>query len=306
LIYRIKWLPFKFILKIVHYSTIRTIRDIINKNKIDIIYLNNQILRDLVYVIVAESLNVKIISHQRSMRGKGFNEKMAEFANNNVDIFIANSNDCQKYWLNNGIEKNIHVAYNFIDQKDFMYKSNISDLDIVNLGVLANFSEAKGHDFLINSFEKLIKVNENYRLILGGHGSRKEKIESMVKEKALQHFVQFDGYVENKIDFFSKIDIMIIPSKNESFGRVILESMSSGIPVIATAVGGIPEIITNNINGVLVKYGNEEQLIDAIIRMKDDNLKKKIIINAKEYVGKNFSKNKYLNKMNLVYDELLK
>ncbi|MAQ43818.1 MAG: hypothetical protein CMG25_04970 [Candidatus Marinimicrobia bacterium] len=306
LIYRIKWLPFKFILRIIHYSTIRMIREIIIDNKIEIIYLNNQILRDLVYLIAAESLDVKIISHQRSTRGSGFNEKMAIFANNNVDIFIANSNACQKYWIKNGIEKDIKVAYNFIDEKDFIYQDSKLESDVVNIGVLANFTEAKGHEFLINSFEKLIKDNKNYKLILAGDGPEKEKIQFIVKEKSLQNFVQFKGYIENKVDFLSKIDITVVPSKNESFGRVILESMCSGIPVIATDIGGIPEIISNNINGILVEYGNHEELVSAIIRMRDNNFKREIIVNSKKSIEEKFSKDKYLNNMNLVYDELLK
>ena len=122
LIYRSIWIPFYPILRFVHNNTIKQIRDYIRKNSIDIVYLNNQIQRDLVFVIAAKKMGIKIISHQRSIRGGGFSKKMTDFANKHVDFFIANSKSSYDYWKKQGLsEKKMDVLYNFIPEEEKHY-----------------------------------------------------------------------------------------------------------------------------------------------------------------------------------------
>lgn len=305
LIYRNIGVPFYPVLRFVHNNTIKQIRKYIRENAIEIVYLNNQIQRDLVFVIAAKKMDVKIISHQRSIRGKGFTKKMAAFSNKNVNYFIANSNSSYLHWEKLGLSSvKMKVLYNFMPETTSSLHRNKDYNSIINIGVLANFSEAKGHGFLIDSFKDLVSKYNNYRLILGGHGSNEELLRQKVVEYKIEKKVQFLGYV-NRDEFFSKIDILIVPSKNETFGRVILEGMQAGIPVIATKVGGIPEIISDKNNGLLFEYGDRMAFFNSILTIVNNNgLRDSIIINGKKTIKEKFSKENYLIEISKTINEL--
>ena len=105
--------------------------------------------------------------------------------------------------------------------------------------------------------------------------------------------------------FFQKIDILIVPSKNEAFGRVILEGMRADIPVIATQIGGIPEIIEDGYNGLLIDYGNEHDFIKAVNRIISDKELRRTIINNGQLTLKNrFSSSFYIKYLNQLFHDL--
>jgi len=301
-----------FLKYFLHKSLVYKISRIIREKKIKLVHLNNQIFRDIFGIFVVEKTRVACISHLRSMRSSGFNKYIANYVNPKVDLFIANSKKCKEHWSCLGIdEKKIIVVYNSISEY-FPSKSNFRDYFSIPdkfthiIGCIANFTEAKGHKFLITSFSELYKINKKFFLVLIGHGSLQGEIQKMVNYHGLSDAVQFVGYQNDSKSIIAMLDLLVVPSKNEAFGRSILEGMQVGTPVIATKIGGIPEIITNGHNGILVKYGDTIGLVQAIIKLtSDQKLKSKLIKNAYNTLEKKFSINQYSNQIENIYKSIL-
>jgi glycosyltransferase involved in cell wall biosynthesis len=122
-----------------------------------------------------------------------------------------------------------------------------------------------------------------------------------------------DDYIEiiegkNSKEIMKEIDILVVPSITpEGFGRVIVEGMVSGIPVIATNIGATSEIIEDNITGFLVEPQNSFQISEKIKKIiSNSELYKKISINAQKYAIEKFSLDKMVEKTLAIYNELIK
>lgn len=305
LLSKVPSLPFIFLLNFLHRRTIIEIRTFIKEHSIDLVYLNNQILRDLVFVLACKNTGVKIISHQRSVRGNGFSKKMARYSNDKVDVFIANSKNSLDHWLALGLDPlKTKLLYNFIEPNIAAQPIKKQQGKIVNIGTLANFTEAKGHSFLLEGIKSIMLEDTDLQLFLGGQGHLKQELQAKVAEVGLSDRVHFLGYV-NRSDFFRKIDVLIVPSKSETFGRVIVEAMQESIPVIATNIGGIPEIISNEFNGLLIEYGDVGGMRKALILLsKNISLRENMIANGKKMIEEKFSSKSYMSQIDKIFQTL--
>ena len=306
---------FLWYLSFLHFSLMKEVKKIISREGIELLVLNDQIFRDLFGVLVAEQCGVKCISHLRSMRSKGFNRSLASFANSRVDLFIANSQSCKEHWCKLGIdEKKVLVVYNPVDavsedletEENFRQRFCIPERFEYILGCVANFEKAKGHRFLLESFDQLYKEHKNYYLILVGHGAQMQEAREYVAKRGLSGAVKFVGYQNQVYDIIAALDVLIVPSKSEAFGRTILEAMQVGTVVVATDVGGIPELITNDFNGLLVKHGDAAGMVHAILRLTNEpDLPEKFVENAYVTAGDKFSSERYASGMERIYAGIL-
>lgn len=302
-------------LSLLHLSLMKEIIKIISREGIELLVLNDQIFRDLFGVLIAKRCGVKCVSHLRSMRSKGFNRSLACFGNRRVDLFIANSQNCKEHWCKLGLDrKKIVVIYNAVNDVSVMprRKQDICDEFSISerfdhiLGCVANFDKAKGHRFLLQSFRKLCEKHKNYFLLLVGHGPLLQETKEYVAKRGLSGAVKFVGYQNQAHDIIAALDALIVPSRSEAFGRTILEAMQVRTAVIATDVGGIPEVITNNFNGLLVMHGDVAGMVHAILRLTNQpELQERLIKNAFETVGENFSGERYANEIERIYADIL-
>ena len=153
------------------------------------------------------------------------------------------------------------------------------------------FTYKKGFDILLKAFAQLMQECPEVDLILAGDGEEKKNLEQLANKLGLQNHVIFYGYAgQEKIrQLLTGCQFVVVPSRLEPFGMVILEAMASGKAVVATRSGGPQEIIEEGITGLLVEKENTKALAKAIIRLlKDIDLRNKISIKAKERV-KSFS-----------------
>ncbi|MFP4546693.1 MAG: glycosyltransferase family 4 protein [Fidelibacterota bacterium] len=144
---------------------------------------------------------------------------------------------------------------------------------------------------------KLAKAtgDKNYQFRMVGDGELYPKIVEQAQNLNLDNIV-FPGYSENLITEFKKADIFIITSKNEGFGRVIIEAMAAGLPVIATDVGGISEILKNKENGLLIPPNDHLAMARAIEQLFSDKLlyeaiSRNNISHSKKYSVRNYVMN---------------
>lgn len=116
----------------------------------------------------------------------------------------------------------------------------------ITLGFLGRFANDKGGDIMLEKFGNLpSKYQSQIQIFMAGDGPDKKQYENIIEKHKIQKNIDFLGWVHDKDDFFSKIDALILPSRYESFGVVILEALARGIPVFANNIGGPKEILSD-------------------------------------------------------------
>jgi glycosyltransferase involved in cell wall biosynthesis len=122
----------------------------------------------------------------------------------------------------------------------------------------------KGLEFLIEAMDQL--KHDGTVLEIVGSGQDQQLIEKLIEKRGLQDHVKLSGYVpsEQLYIHYHRADLFVLPSLSESFGQVLLEAMSCGLPVVATTVGGIPEVIRDRTGGVLVAPRSAAALVDSV------------------------------------------
>lgn len=172
----------------------------------------------------------------------------------------------------------------------------IRNLPIKTIGTVARLHREKGLIYLIFAFGKLQKKFPRLKLLIVGDGPEKENLHKQVREDEVKN-VEFAGYQESLEKFYKRMDIFVLPSLRDNFPLAILEAMSFGLPVIASNVGGVSEIIENGESGILVKAGDTQGLKNAIEKLlKDDKLRQKIARAGYE-TAKKFSRKKMHKKI---------
>jgi len=145
-------------------------------------------------------------------------------------------------------------------------------------GCIAMYSgrlvRGKGLEHLLRAWETITSARKDMCLALvgSGHGdllSREDELRRFVSERDLQSRVIFTGAVSNVHEYLQAADVFVFPSEHEAFGLSLVEAMSCGLPVVACAVGGIPEIIRHSENGILAEPGDSDALAREIPRLLD-------------------------------------
>ncbi len=160
----------------------------------------------------------------------------------------------------------------------------------------------KGQSTILDAAKKLQKVIPNLLIVFLGEGTDKE----MLKRKAQGLPVEFLGFHNNVADYLSNFDVFAFPSNYEGLGSSILDAMHLGIPVVATNVGGIPDIVEDQISGLLIERGNSEQLADKIVELRSNkNLKEQLIAGGR-IVAKNHSVEAISQQYLALYEQVLR
>lgn len=131
-------------------------------------------------------------------------------------------------------------------------------------GTIANFYKTKDIPNLIEAFNTKKEKLANFKCVLVGEGEEREKIETLIKKYNLENNIFLTGFVENAETLLKAFDVFVLPSAKEGMPYTILEAKEQNIPVIATEVGSIPEIITDKKTGILVKPENSQKLANAL------------------------------------------
>ncbi|MHA1595228.1 MAG: glycosyltransferase family 4 protein [Candidatus Baldrarchaeia archaeon] len=167
----------------------------------------------------------------------------------------------------------------------------------------------KGVHVLLDAFRSVVKEIPDARLVIVGKGMLRDYLEYKAKAYGIERNVDLRGYVdrENLVKLYMAADVFVCPSIfAEAFGIVIIEAMAAGKPVIATRVGGIPEIIDDGIDGILVKPHSVRELSDAIIWLLNDKSRLEAMgMNAREKVEERYSWDRVVHRVVEVYEEVM-
>lgn len=135
------------------------------------------------------------------------------------------------------------------------------------LGVPGTLRPMKGHAFFFDAVPRLLEMYPSLTVAVTGGGAPSfvEGLHRQVRDLGIDGAVRFLGSVEDMPGFYRACDVVCIPSKAEPFGRTVIEAMAVGTPLVATAVGGIREIVEDGETGLLVNYGDVRALADALL-----------------------------------------
>jgi len=143
------------------------------------------------------------------------------------------------------------------------------------VGHLGAFTREKGQEVALEAFRLLVKRLPQARLLLAGEGPTLKDLEITQTCKALGDRVRLCGAIENLAEFFPALDLFVMPSKSEGLGSSSLLAMSYGLPVVASRVGGLPEIVEEARTGWLVEPASPSALVDAILAAASDRARLK-------------------------------
>lgn len=155
----------------------------------------------------------------------------------------------------------ISIIHNGISYIEFLSKedarSQLSDnKDGLWIGTISELHKNKGLDFIIKAFTKIKSQHPDTHLFIIGGGEEEKNLKSLIKKHSLESQIHLLGFRENASKFLKAFDIFTLTSRTEAFPYAPLEAGLAELPVIASRVGGIPEIISNKENGILVEPGN--------------------------------------------------
>ncbi len=210
--------------------------------------------------------------------------------------------------------KDITVIYNGADCGRFRQLQKAKEQLAINesrkiVMFIGNLFPVKGVKFLISAFSELLKSRDKDDVVLFviGDGGEKETLRQVARNLKIEHNVFFLGRKpHSEIPLWLNIaDIFVLPSLSEGFPTVLVEALMCGVPVIASDVGGISEIIADGKTGLLTDPGNEDQIREALTTLLDNEfVKEKIMTCAKERVkGFTWENNAAIHMT--VYDDLL-
>ena len=168
-------------------------------------------------------------------------------------------------------------------------------------------SREKAHIDLISAFKLLREQNPQLKskLVIVGDGPERAKLEGTVRSYALESDVIFTGQQSNVQPFYAIADVFVLPSHSEGSSNVLLEAMAAGVPIIATAVGGVPEMIEDNQSALLVPANDPSALSAAISRLlTDGDLAHRLTSNASALVSNRFSPEEYVRSLTEIYHQV--
>jgi len=180
--------------------------------------------------------------------------------------------------IHNGINVN---NLQFFDKNEARQKLNkgyeISDKEYV-IGTIANLYKTKGLNYLIEAANEIVKQISDIQFVIIGEGPEEQYLKLKIKNSELKNSIIMTGKIDEAHKYLKAFDIFILPSIKEGLPYTLLEAITAKLPIIATKVGGIPEIIEDQTNGLLVEPANPQKLANAIIKLLNDNSLKQLLI----------------------------
>lgn len=217
-----------------------------------------------------------------------------------TDRYIVVSKHLKNKLIKSGINKDkISVIYNGVNK--IKTKKIKKDGEIV-IGSIGRLHEVKGYENLIRAFSMINSTG--LKLIIWGEGTERKNLEALVDSLGLKGKVELAGFTDDIGEALSRTDIYVQPSLSEGFGLSVVEAMLAGKPIVATPVGSLKEIITDDKTGIIAKSTSPKALANSLERvLADEALLKNLGENAKKEAKERFDMKKWIRETEEVYLE---
>lgn len=235
-----------------------------------------------------------------------------------TDYIIAISNKEKESAIVNNIanDDKVKVIFNGIDiteydnnlefQKNCRLNLDISE-DAIVIGMVGRISDQKAPDIFIKSAYEIKKIIPNAYFIIVGDGDKLEEIKKLINSLGLEKDVLITGWIDNTFNYINSFDISMLLSRWEGFGLVLAEYMVCKKPIIATNIDAIPDLIENNVNGLLIEVDSVEECVMATINIiNNEVLKNNLILNSDNIVRKKFDVKRVVKEHDYLFSNLLR
>lgn len=307
-----------------YLATVWRLLKIIKEENIVLVHANDVATNQ--YALLAARLShVAIISHMRALN----DEKIVKRGFLScVDHLIANSQAVARTYLScRKAPEKVSVIYNGVDLNEFS-ESNQSKMlfrkqfkipeDIFLVGIVGRIFAEKGHHILVQAISEIRRKNFNICMaIIGPTGNvvnckyqRDDtfimELRRMVSEIGLEKYVFFIEEQRDMASVYQALDLLVLPTFTESFGRVVAEAMGAGKPVVASAVGGVSELVDDGVTGILVPPGDVSLLAKGILAIKTNQaMAHQMGIKGRQRAKNMFSIEKNVREIQKVYMKVL-
>jgi glycosyltransferase involved in cell wall biosynthesis len=174
------------------------------------------------------------------------------------------------------------------------------------IGIVSKLWEGKGHLLLLEAFREIKRDIKDARLVIVGEGYLHDRLRKAVDSMGLTGSVLFTGFLMDVSEIIAAFDVAVLPSFFEGMGRVLLEAMAMGKPVVASRVGGIPDLVKDGVTGLLVRPGHARELEESIKRLlRDNDLASRMGEEGRKRVTEEFSAERMVRSIQKLYRECL-
>ncbi len=283
----------------------------LSKNKIDLVHANGS--RCAIYAGIASKFaRIPMVWHVRVMsRDKWLDPFLARCA---TKIIVNSKSVKRRFYKVPAALGKATVIYNGFDfsqinpkyvTQDLRKELNLSKATPV-IGMTGRMDMYKDHKTFLGAAKIVLSHYPNAQFLLAGSGEKAESLKNYAQEIKIEHAVHFLGNRDDILNVYSAIDIFVLSTRSEGFGRVLVEALAMGKPVVASRVGGVSEVIHDGFSGLLVDKSSAESLAEAISRyIQNPELAIKLAGWGKKEVQKNFSMESHLQEIEQLYESLL-
>jgi len=207
-----------------------------------------------------------------------------------------------------GITREIEVIYNFVDPKLFAPRKRstlrLAPPESRVLMHASNFRQVKNIPAVIQVFAE-VRTRVPSKLVMIGDGPEKAAAEQLTRELGLERDVLFLGNQDCMEELLPLADVFLLPSSSESFGLVALEAMSAEVPVVASNVGGLPEVVEHGVTGFLHDPGHIAGLVSSVLRLLgNESLRRTMGRRARRVARERFGTDEMVGRYIRVYESL--
>lgn len=178
------------------------------------------------------------------------------------------------------------------------------------IGVVSRLHPSKGQDVFLRAAARVRETHPTASFvlvggaILGHEGPYEDDLRRLAGSLDLNGSVQFVGHQDEPWPWLDALDVLVLPTRDEAFGAVLVEAMALGTPVVATSVGGIPEFVTNEVSGLLVAPDDPDALAASVNRLLDDEALRNRLTAAGEAVARGFDEGRMADRFASLLEDL--
>ena len=216
---------------------------------------------------------------------------------------IIQSKSCLEFQNLSRYRKKVEIGYFPIDIDFFKCQKELKEREDI-IGYIADLTENKG---VRNFFEAILRLrNKDFKFIIGGAGPLAEETRKKIAENNVTDKVTLAGWIphEEMPAYLNKLKLLIIPSSSEGVPTILLEAMSCGTPVLATSVGGIPDILKDSENGFILLDNSAQSIAQGITRTLNHPMLNEIAQNARKLLEKEYSREAAIARFKNILAEL--
>lgn len=251
-----------------------------------------------------------VLSSQRAYRTlvSGIGRHLLRITDQMVDGIVVNCKAMERHLTEDEkvAPRHVHLCYNGIDTSVF-HPNDRRESGGATIGVVCALRPEKDLPTLVKAFARMVAVKPDGRLLIAGNGPVKPQLEEMAAQLGISDRCRFEPATSQVAERLREIDIFVLPSRSEALSNSLMEAMACGCAVIASRVGGNPELVDHMRTGLLFEPGSVDGLASMLqILIADPNLRRGISSNGASYVRKNFSLERSVRRIEDVYASFLR